>query len=54
MKHLKLIKTTKHNNGKTIYWFEVNNELEKAIFEWKSNEFLKEYLGCVKQVKNMF
>ena len=54
MSGLKIVKTNKHRDtNKTIFYFEVDNELEILIDKWKTDEYLNNFIKCMKEVKQL-
>jgi len=54
MNGLDIVKTNKHKDtGKTIYYFETNYRLDELIGEWKQDSYLKNFMMCMKEVKQM-
>jgi len=55
MNGLEIVKTNKHKDtGKTIFYFEICDELELLIDKWKKDEYLQNFILCIKEVKQMF
>jgi len=54
MNGLEIIKTCKHKyTNKTIFYFEVTDELEILIGKWKQDEYLNNFIKCMKEVKQL-
>ena len=54
MNGLEIVKTCKHREtNKTIFYFEVTDDLEIFIGKWKQDEFLNIFIKCMKEVKRL-
>ena len=54
MNGLEIVRTCKHKDtNKTIFYFEVNNELEILIDKWRKDEHLNNFIKCMKEVKQI-
>jgi len=54
MNGLEIVKTNKHKDTKkTIFYFEVTDELEILIDKWKTDEYLNNFIKCMKEVKRI-
>jgi len=54
MNGLDIIKTNKHKDtGKTIFYFEVDSKLDELIGKWKRDEYLNNFIKCMKEVKQL-
>jgi len=54
MNGLEIVKTCKHKDtNKTIFYFEVDNELEILISRWKQDEYLNNFMKYMKEVKQL-
>jgi len=54
MNGLKIEKTCKHKDTKkTIFYFEINDKLELLIDKWRKDEYLNNFIKCMKEVKQI-